>query len=81
MSSDIRIDPQNDIKIDPPPEGIKTAFDVPTRNGRQAVEGEGASNAVLGRRPPPAVYSKLPNADLVQVFGIKERQKPLHRLQ
>ena len=23
LSSDIRIDPQNDIKIDPPPEGIK----------------------------------------------------------
>ena len=31
---------------------------MPTRNGRQAVEGEGASNAVLGRRPPPGCLFK-----------------------
>ena len=35
----------------------------------------------LAAAHPPVVYSKLPNADLVQVFGIKERQQPLHRLQ
>ena len=57
------------------------AFDVPTRSGRQAVEGEGASNAALGRCLPPVVYSKLLNADLVQVLRIKERQQSLHGLQ
>ena len=82
LSSDIRIDPQNDIKIDPPPKGKKERH-LTCRPGTAGRPWRGKARQMpfLAAAHPPVVYSKLPNADLVQVFGIKERQQPLHRLQ
>lgn len=82
LSSDIRIDPQNDIKIDPPPKGTKERH-LTCRPGTAGRPWRGKARQMpfLAAAHPPVVYSKLPNADLVQVFGIKERQQPLHRLQ
>lgn len=81
MSSDIRIDPQNDIKIDPPPKGTKERH-LTCRPGTAGRPWRGKARQMpFLAAAPPVVYSKLPNADLVQVFGIKERQQPLHRLQ